>query len=145
MSIQKFKSSDTMTAVVVEDDDVMRQLIVRLLLMIGFSEVVEANEGSHGLMLIAATNPKLVVCDLNMGSVCGMSVLGAIRHSMKPISAVPFVFFSGTVDQKVTRNARELGAHGVLKKPINPTVFSQFICDLMVATHGVTLVASHDD
>ena len=66
-------SGSARTAVVVEDDDDIRELITHSLTMQGF-EVSAASSGQAGLELVVATGPDLVTLDLGLPDLDGIEV-----------------------------------------------------------------------
>ena len=65
--------SPTRTAVVVEDDDDIRELITHSLTMQGF-EVSAAASGLAGVELVVATDPDLVTLDLGLPDLDGIEI-----------------------------------------------------------------------
>lgn len=129
--LEKFAGNDTI-ALVVEDDQTTRDLVARLLAAMGAAEVLTAEEGGLGLRLVCERHPHIVISDVEMKPVDGLSLLGGIRASTDPeVAAIPVVMFTSTQQGEVARRARELGVNGFLVKPFNPKGFSTHIRDAL--------------
>ena len=110
---------------IVEDDDVIRERLAEILAMRGYA-VETAENGLVALEKLeaAALKPCLIVLDLLMPVMDGAT----FRREMltRPhVSDVPVVILSGIAHRDVT--ARELGAVGVLRKPLDLARLYQLI------------------
>ena len=130
--IKKFHLN-TVTTLVIDDDQITRNLVNRLLGVMGATTTLEATDGLEGLRLaFGEQRPQLIICDLNMKPVDGMVVLGAIRSSMNPeIASIPMVIFSGLENQNVGRHVLSKGANGYIPKPFNPIELSEYLSNLL--------------
>lgn len=125
--LEKFAGNDTV-ALVVEDDQTTRDLVARLLSAMGAAEVLTAEEGGQGLKLACERCPDIIVSDVEMRPVDGLSLLGGIRAAIDPkVAAIPVVMFTSTQHGETAKKARELGVNGFLVKPFNPKGFSTHI------------------
>ncbi|MGC3997551.1 MAG: response regulator [Anaeromyxobacter sp.] len=98
----------------VDDDDVLRTAVARLLRHTGL-EVVEAHDGGEALALLGAEGlrPGVIVTDLQMPRVGGAALVQAVR-SAPALDGVPIVLVSGG-------EMRDVGADRYLAKPYSPT------------------------
>ncbi|HLO75612.1 MAG TPA: response regulator [Magnetospirillum sp.] len=123
---------DDLSALVVEDDEATRTLLARLLANMGAVEVMTAADGAEGLRLVCQKRPALVVCDLEMEPVDGLSLLGGVRAAMDPmLAATPVFIFTGNKDASTLSKAKALKAAGYLIKPFNPKGFATYLADAM--------------
>ncbi len=100
---------------VIEDDRVIRENILKLLKAEGF-DVTGAENGALGLNAAVSTLPDVILCDVMMPELDGYGVLVALRSH--PVTAtVPFVFLTGKADRSEVRQGMELGADDYLTKP----------------------------
>jgi DNA-binding NarL/FixJ family response regulator len=83
----------------------------------GFEVVGETDSGAHVLPLVARTTPELVVMDVRMPGMDGLTALDLLR-SRHP--EVKVVLLSATDDREVIQSALRRGASGYLLKSINP-------------------------
>jgi EAL domain-containing protein (putative c-di-GMP-specific phosphodiesterase class I)/FixJ family two-component response regulator len=104
---------------VIEDEEVIRENILKLLKAEGFN-VTGAENGMQGLSLAMANLPDVILCDVMMPELDGYGVLTALRSN--PVTAtVPFVFLTGKAERSEMRQAMELGADDYLTKPFTKT------------------------
>ena len=103
------------TAVVVEDDDDIRELITHSLTMQGF-EVSAAPSGQVGLDLVMATDPDLVTLDLGLPDLDGIEVCRRVRD----VSQAYVVMISARTDEIDRLMGLEIGADDYLTKPFSP-------------------------
>jgi two-component system chemotaxis response regulator CheY len=112
-----------MKILVVDDSAVMRKLISRALSSVEGPdlEVVEAADGMHALAMIAhhGTSIDLILCDMNMPSVDGLSLLNSLRSSPE-LGHIPFVIVTAEESGESTARALREGAAGVIGKPFQP-------------------------
>lgn len=109
---------------VIDDDRVIRQSIAAYLEDSGY-EVLLADDGLTGLELFRAEQPDLVVCDLRMPGLDGISVL---HHISADHSETPIVVISGAGVMADVVEALRIGATDYLIKPI---------LDLEVLEHSI--------
>ena len=109
-----------MRVLVVDDSSTMRRLIAKCLKSVGLEdlEVVEAADGMHALALISdeTTPVDLILCDMNMPRVNGLSVLRCLR-SAPEFKGIPFILITGDVAGNSTEEALREGAADVIEKP----------------------------
>lgn len=129
--LTQFHRND-LTVLVVEDEEVTRTLLARLLTNMGASKVWTAADGAEGLRLVCQHRPTLVVCDLEMEPVGGLSLLGGVRAVLDPeLAATPIFIFTANKDGAALAKAKALKAAGYLIKPFNPKGFASFLADAM--------------
>ena len=66
------------TILVIDDDDLIRALVVRALERAGYA-VVTAGAGPSGIDLFRSSNPSLIVLDIAMPDMTGFEVASTIR------------------------------------------------------------------
>ncbi|WP_298910863.1 response regulator transcription factor [uncultured Nostoc sp.] len=100
---------------VIEDDNVTRNLYLRGLEAKGF-DTIGADNGLAGIQQAQKCIPDLVICDITMPDMDGYSVLTTLRQD--PLTAIiPFIFLTGSSTRADVRKAMELGADDYLSKP----------------------------
>ena len=103
------------TVMTVDDSASMRQM-VRLALSGAGYQVVEAADGREALDKVDAVSPHLVVTDLNMPVMDGLTLIRQLR-ALPSFRGVPIVFLTTESDEGKKREAKEAGATGWLTKP----------------------------
>jgi two-component system chemotaxis response regulator CheB len=104
------------TVLVVEDNDLMRRLVVELIEGSGeFRVVAEARTGYEAIRLVHEANPDLVTLDLEMPDLGGLDTLGYIMSEVPR----PVVILSahGAAGAEPTMRALDLGAVDFVLKP----------------------------
>ncbi|CAM3682867.1 response regulator [Parendozoicomonas haliclonae] len=109
---------------VIDDDAIVRDSIVAYLQDSGF-EVLEAENGEHGLEVFQQHTPDLILCDLRMPRLDGLGVLRRVREESPD---TPFIVVSGAGVMADVVEALRLGASDYIIKPI---------VDLEVLEHAV--------
>ncbi|WP_252179243.1 SpoIIE family protein phosphatase [Endozoicomonas sp. 4G] len=102
------------TILVIDDDTIVRESIVAYLEDSGFS-TLQADNGEQGLALFKETPPDLVLCDLRMPKMDGLTVLRSVRE-LSPDT--PFIVVSGAGIMTDVVQAMRLGACNYFIKPI---------------------------
>jgi two-component system response regulator YesN len=104
--------------IVVEDSDWIRKGLVYSVPWqeLGFTVVGAAADGREGFALIRGAAPDLVLLDIKMPLLDGLSMMERLRAEME--NAPEFIIISGYDDFAYTRKAIVLGARDYLLKPI---------------------------
>jgi len=107
------------TILVVDDSVSMRQMVTFTLKGAGF-EVVEAGDGKEAVSkLNGGAKPNLVITDLNMPNMDGISLIKEIRgmaaHKFTPV----LMLTTESADDK-KKEGQSAGATGWIVKPFNP-------------------------
>ncbi len=118
------------TVLVVDDSVSMRQMVTFTLKGAGF-EVVEAGDGKEAVdKLNGGAKPNLVITDLNMPNMDGISLIKAIR-AMAAHKFTPVLMLTTESSGDKKKEGQSAGATGWIVKPFNP--------DQMLATIGKVL------
>jgi DNA-binding response OmpR family regulator len=106
----------TTRPILVVDDDAKIVSLVRMYLEREGFEVIEARDGRAALAAVARHDPLLVILDLMLPEIDGLSVLRAVRRQTE----VPVVILSarGTVQDRIEGLAS--GADDYVPKPFSP-------------------------
>jgi serine/threonine-protein kinase PpkA len=107
------------TILIVEDDDAIRNNIVRLLKLEGFS-TISAPDGLVGLERAQAFKPDLIISDVGMPGMNGFELLAAIRAD-KALATLPFMLLTALDDRESMRRGMTGGADDYLSKPFTRT------------------------
>ncbi len=112
-----------MKILVVDDSATMRRLIARSLEKLEGQEVeiIEAADGMRALAAVEHHGPSidLILCDMNMPNVDGLSLLKSLRSS-RELRGIPFVVVTADRSDERTAQALRQGAAGVVGKPFEP-------------------------
>lgn len=102
------------TILVIDDDTIVRESIVAYLEDSGFN-ILQAENGEHGLAIYNESQPDLILCDLRMPRMDGLGVLRNVREISPEI---PFIVVSGAGVMADVVEALRLGASDYIIKPI---------------------------
>ncbi len=105
------------TVLTVDDSASMRQLIKLTLSGAGYT-VLEATDGADGLDRAKAAAVDLVVTDLNMPRMDGISLIRELRK-LGSYKGIPIILLTTESDDGRKKEARAAGATGWITKPFN--------------------------
>jgi response regulator NasT len=105
----------TRRIVVAEDESLIRMDIVETLKGQGFEVVGEAGDGLRAIELAKELKPDLMVMDIKMPDMDGLSAAEQIAKLR-----IPVVFLTAFDQQELVARASEVGAMAFLVKPFSP-------------------------
>jgi two-component system response regulator FlrC len=108
---------------VVEDDAGLREALVDTILLAGY-QCIEADSGESALLLLKNQQVDLIVSDVQMGGMSGLSLLKSIK-SIHPQMPVLIMTAYGTIDDAV--QAIKDGACNYMAKPFAPEVLVNMV------------------
>lgn len=111
---------------VIEDEQDIREHIVKILQYEGF-EAVCAENGRIGIERAQQERPDLIICDVLMPEVSGYGVLTELRTNPRT-ATIPFIFLTARSSNEDIRHGMKLGADDYLTKPFK-------VSDLLEAVH----------
>lgn len=100
---------------VIEDETRIRKNIVTILRMEGY-DTLEAENGRLGVDLARKHLPDLVICDILMPEMDGLSTLEELRGDPATVR-IPFIFLTSRGDRGDIRKGMVQGADDYLSKP----------------------------
>ena len=108
----------SMTVLTVDDSRTMREMLRLALADAGF-RVVQAEDGIHGLEVLQAEQPQVIVTDINMPDIHGLELLSFMRKS-EAHATTPVVIVSTEGAERDRERGMALGANAYLSKPFEP-------------------------
>jgi two-component system chemotaxis response regulator CheY len=105
------------TILTVDDSRMMREMLQVVLTEAGFS-VVQAEDGLHGLDVLAQSTPDVIITDINMPRMDGFGFIEGVRKEAR-YRATPILVLSTEGDAEKKSRARAAGATGWIVKPFN--------------------------
>ena len=107
-------------ALIVEDNDRFRELIIFVLKSLGATDIVEARDGREAIDRLQTFDADVVIMDWKMEGMDGMQCSRHIRSgALGRNASVPIVMVSGHGGAEVVRDARGAGVDVYLTKPIS--------------------------
>jgi len=108
------------SVLVIEDDDDIRELVAYNLLKEGY-QVASATSGEEGLAAVETRMPDLILLDLMLPGVDGLSVCRQLKSTAKTQS-IPVVMFTAKGEEADIVTGLNLGADDYITKPFSPRV-----------------------
>lgn len=116
------------TILIIEDSRFTRSSIVKTLKAHGY-DVIEADNGALGLVMIEEHAPDLVISDLLMPEMDGFEFLENLRSRG---DTVPVIIMSADIQETTRRRVLELGAKTLLNKPFQAQALIEVLHSLGV-------------
>jgi two-component system chemotaxis response regulator CheY len=105
-----------MKILVVDDMATMRRIVKTVLKQLGFSNIVEAENGEEGLQKLRSDTFQFVVSDWNMPVMTGIDMLRAIRAD-ENLKAIPVLMVTAEAQQANLVEAVQAGVSNYIVKP----------------------------
>ncbi|KAA0598111.1 MULTISPECIES: response regulator [Azospirillum] len=102
----------------VDDSRTMRDMVSFTLRGAGY-DVVEAADGQQAMSAIATTTVDLVITDLNMPVMDGLTLIRKLR-AIPAHRTLPILMLTTEADESKKSEGRAAGATGWIVKPFNP-------------------------
>ena len=122
------------TVLVIDDMPANRVLLRKVLKSAGYA-VIEAVNGDEALALLEGRSllPDLIVTDIEMPGMDGITLVDRLRHLDSPSALIPVIAASGNADELMRRNALAAGCDVFLTKPFDLSVLRREIGSLIKA------------
>jgi two-component system cell cycle response regulator DivK len=112
---------------IVEDNDKNMKLARDLLRFHGF-ETIEATNAEDGLELARSRQPRLVLMDVQLPGMDGVTALGHMRADVQ-LARIPVVAMTASVMKEDRERFDKAGFDGFITKPIDVRAFPQQVRD----------------
>jgi len=129
----------TETIIVIEDEQDILDLLVYNLEREGY-RVITASRGDQGLVLIQQNSPDLVVLDLMLPGLDGLSICQQVKAN-SATSSIPIIMLSAKVEDSDIVIGLGLGADDYVTKPFSPR---ELVARVKVALRKVTVVVPEE-
>ena len=116
--------------ILVIDDANLVRLYYRQILEAAGYEVDEAFNGLEALEKLTGNPPDLLIVDVNMPQMDGMTFLATLRRRPLPLSGIPALVTSTESGAQDMAAARAAGANYYLVKPLSPIVLTEHVAML---------------
>lgn len=108
----------TKTILTVDDSASMRQMVKMTLAGAGY-DIIEASDGIQGLATARGRAVDMVLTDLNMPGMNGVSLIRELRK-LPSYTGVPIILLTTESDAIRKQEAKSAGATGWITKPFQP-------------------------
>ena len=123
---------------VVDDAKVMREMISTMLITEGH-EVITADDGDVALEIARAQTCDMVLSDINMPRMSGISLVSKLRR-VPGYESIPVIMLTTESSEYKKDKAKKMGANGWLQKPIDTIRLTKAV-STMLAKAGHILPA----
>jgi len=106
------------TVLTVDDSRTMRDMLRLALIDAGF-DVVQAEDGVHGLEVLQGAKPDVIITDINMPRMDGYDFMQGVRADAAH-RAIPILVLTTESSPEKKLRARDAGATGWIVKPFDP-------------------------
>lgn len=105
---------------VVDDNLHMRALVRTILAALGARNVIEVADGADALKALRNFPADIIICDWNMSPLDGLDFVRLLRTGDdSPNPYVPVIMMTGHTERSRVLQARDVGVHEFLAKPIS--------------------------
>jgi len=108
------------TILVVDDEQKVLDLIAFRLKLVGY-RVITAKDGEKGLALAETERPDLIILDITMPGLDGLTVCSCLKQS-QTLSEIPILMLTAQYEVENVNKAMAAGADDYIVKPYDPTV-----------------------
>lgn len=108
----------SMRILTVDDSRMMREMLLMALRGAGF-DVIQAEDGEHGIEVLAANGADVIITDINMPKLDGFGFIEAVRADDSR-KGTPILVLTTESDPSKKQRARSAGATGWIVKPFHP-------------------------
>ena len=115
-----------MKILVVDDFSTMRRIVKNLLADLGYTNVVEADDGNTALPILKAGGIEFVVTDWNMPGMTGIDLLKTIRADAR-LKALPVLMVTAEAQRDQIIEAAKAGVNGYIIKPFTAVTLKEKI------------------
>ncbi|OYQ33734.1 hypothetical protein CHU95_15425 [Niveispirillum lacus] len=113
-----FSNFSRMNALIVEDQAFIRTVVSRILKQLEFNNIWEADDGTGGLSLALERKPDIIICDIEMAPMDGLTFLQQLRQKEDLGRRTPVIFLTNHAQKDMVIKARDLGVNAFIAKPV---------------------------
>ena len=115
---------------VIDDNDDVGFLISTCLEEFGSWQVLIANSAKKGLTLAQTQKPDLILLDVMMPDMNGITLFGLLQSEPKT-QEIPVIFMTAKVQSSDIELYRSLGVKGIISKPFEPFTLVESITEML--------------
>jgi two-component system chemotaxis response regulator CheY len=114
----------SMKILVVDDFATMRRIVKGVLKQLGFTNIIEAEDGTNALEELRKEKVGLIVSDWNMPNMTGLDLLRSVRGDAN-LRAIPFLMVTAEGQKENVVEAVKAGVSNYIVKPFTPETFNE--------------------
>ena len=115
---------------VIEDEMVIRHMVVKFLEKAGHT-VLKAVDGDEGLSIAQAETPELIITDILMPKVDGISVIRTLNDSENTPKIIAISGGGFNRKEYYLKIAQALGTEFILEKPFKPAELTEAVDEIL--------------
>jgi len=105
---------------IVDDNKHMRALVTSILHALGIKNCIDAGDGADAFKELQHFPADIIICDWNMDPLDGLDFTRMVRTAKdSPNPFVPIIMLTGHTEMNRVVEARDVGVHEFLAKPIS--------------------------
>lgn len=113
----------SMKVLIVDDFATMRRIMKNILKQIGFTNIIEADDGTTALAELQKTSVDLIISDWNMPKMTGLDLLKAVRSDAN-LKHLPFLMVTAEAQKQNVIDAVQAGVSNYVVKPFTAEAIS---------------------
>ena len=121
-----------MKILIVDDFATMRKILKNILKELGYTDLLEAEDGQAALEILRREKVDLVILDWNMPNMDGLSLLKAIR-SDEALKDTPVLMVTAEAQKQNVLEAVKAGVNNYVVKPFTPEVIQEKISKIFAS------------
>jgi len=114
----------SMKILIVDDFATMRRIMKNILKQIGFSNIIEADDGTTAMEELKKTTVDLIISDWNMPKMTGLDLLKKVRGD-DAFKDVPFLMVTAEAQKQNVIDAVQAGVTNYVVKPFTAEAISE--------------------
>jgi two-component system chemotaxis response regulator CheY len=119
-----------MKILLVDDSNTMRRIEKNTLEKMGYTDIIEAQDGAEAVKRVDAGGIELVLMDWNMPNMTGIDALKAIKQNAAH-KALPVIMVTSESEKSRIMEAIQAGAANYVVKPFQPETLQEKISAVM--------------
>lgn len=116
----------SMRVLIVDDFATMRRILRNILKQIGYTRILEADDGTTALEMLKKEKVDLIISDWNMPKMTGLDLLKTVRASSES-KGLPFLMVTAEAQKQNVIDAVKAGVSNYIVKPFTPEQIAEKI------------------
>jgi two-component system chemotaxis response regulator CheY len=104
---------------VVDDFSTMRRIVRNFLLDLGYTNIVEADDGNTALPILKAGGIDVLITDWNMPGMTGLELINTVR-ALPELAKLPVLLVTAEAKREQIVAAAQAGVDAYVVKPFSP-------------------------
>ena len=117
-----------MKILIVDDSSTMRRIIINTLSRIGYTDVVEGENGKSGLEKLGQGGVEMIITDWNMPEMDGLEFVKTVRTQN---ASIPILMVTTNAAKEDIVEALQAGVNNYVVKPFTPETLKEKIESLL--------------